>query len=68
MINNDTQAIARNMAAMILKNPKDSLAETIQGILCYNVENQDRFPAAVSLMEAILQNLCEALEPEEAIL
>jgi hypothetical protein len=69
MIKNEvTQAVARNMAAQILENPVCSLGETIQGILCYIVEQQDRFPEAASLMEAILQNLCEALEPEQAVL
>ena len=68
MKNDDTQVVARNMAAMILTNPKDTLAETLQGILCYINENEDRFPAAATLMEAIFQNLCEALEPEQAVL
>jgi hypothetical protein len=65
--NEDTQAVARNMAAQILENPKDSLGETIQGICTYIAEQQDRFPAAASLMEAILQNLCDAVEPDQLV-
>lgn len=66
--NEDTQAVARNMAAQILENPVCAQAETLQGILCYINENEDRFPAAAALMEAIFQVLCETLEPEQTVL
>ena len=64
--NEDTQ-IAQKMAAMILENPVEGLGETIQGFLCYITENQDRFPAAANLMEDILQNLCDTVEPDQLV-
>ena len=67
MKNDNTQETAKKMAAMILENPVCGLGETIQGILCYIVEQQDRYPAAASLMEAILQNLCDAVEPDQLV-
>lgn len=65
--NDDTQVTAQKMAAMILENPVCHLGETIQGILSYIVELQGRYPAAASLMEAVLQNLCDAVEPDQLI-
>lgn len=70
MIKNDpAQESAQKMAAMILDHPDtvSRLGETVQGILCYILENQDRYPAAASLMEAILQNLVEAVEPDQLV-
>ncbi len=69
MMKNDMQAqeSAQKMAAMILANPVCDLGETIQGILCYILESQDRYPAAANLMEAILQNLCDAVEPDQLV-
>jgi hypothetical protein len=70
MIKNDTaQESAQKMAAMILEHPDtvSRLGETIQGILCYIVENQGLYPAAASLMEAVLQNLIEAVEPDQLV-
>ncbi len=65
MIKNDNNA--QKMAAMILENGVCSLGETIQGILCYILETQDRYPAAASYMEDILQNLIELVEPDQLV-
>jgi hypothetical protein len=67
MKNDNTQESAKKMAVMILENPVCDLGETIQGILCYILENQDRYPAAATFMEAILQNLCDAVEPDQLV-
>jgi len=70
MIKNDTaqeSASAQKMAAMILENPVCGLGETIQGILCYILEMQDSYPAAANYMEDVLQNLCNAVEPDQLV-
>jgi hypothetical protein len=65
--NDDIQVTAKKMAAMILENSVCGLGETVQGILCYIVEQQDQYPAAATFMEAVLQNLCDAVEPSQLI-
>jgi len=69
--NDDIQVTARKMADIILNEStggREGLAENIQSLLGYVNDQRDRHPAAVTLVEAMLQNVFEALEPDQAIL
>ena len=61
---------AKSSAAEILKGGHVSVAEAIQIILQYISDNSGRanFDAGVSYMEAVLELVCQACEPEQVAL
>ncbi len=69
-MNNSLDAAARIAATEILKADHISVAESIQMLLMYIVTNEDTdmYQAAVSHIKEILRLVCEATEPEMAVL
>jgi len=57
-------------AAEILKTPHVSVAESVQIILQYVSDNRDKWmtAATVEYMEAVLELVCQACEPEQVVL
>ena len=70
MKNNNLDAAAQYMANEILKGGAVSVAESIQLLLSYSVslEGQEMYRAGMSHIQEVLRLVCEATEPEMAVL
>jgi hypothetical protein len=70
MKNNNLDAAAQYMANEILKGGAVSVAESIQLLLSYSVslEGVEMYRAGLSHIQEVLRLICEATEPEMAVL
>jgi len=61
---------AQSAVSLLLKAEHCPVAESIQMLLNYIAEHEGGYmmAAAVSYVEQILQGVCEAVEPEQAVL
>jgi hypothetical protein len=58
---------AKSSAAEILKGAEVPVSESLQMILQYINDSEDRYPEAADYMKEVLACLCDQITPEQAL-
>jgi len=66
MKNTMSEAV-QSAAAMILTEATCPLSESLQMILQYVNDSEDRYPAAADYMREVLTCICDQITPEQAL-